>query len=93
MPASAATPRGLCAPSGPRSCSTCPRASVRFTKPVVLLWGNADRFFKLELGRRLATAFLDARLVEIDGSRTFLSLDEPQRVADEIHAAAFYAQV
>jgi pimeloyl-ACP methyl ester carboxylesterase len=59
----------------------------RFTKPVLLLWGAADRFFKLEFAHRLADAFPDARLVEIEGGRTFLPLDEPQRVADEIHAA------
>jgi pimeloyl-ACP methyl ester carboxylesterase len=64
----------------------------RFTKPVVLLWGTADRFFKLDFARRLAEIFPDARLVEVEGGRTFLSLDEPQRVADEIHSA-FYAQV
>jgi pimeloyl-ACP methyl ester carboxylesterase len=61
----------------------------RFTKPVLLVWGNADRFFKLDFARRLRDAFPDARLVEIDGGRTFLALDEPQRVADEIHAACY----
>ena len=62
----------------------------RFTKPVLLVWGAADRFFKPDLARRLAAAFPDARLVEVDGGRTFLPLDEPQRIADEIHSA-FYA--
>lgn len=64
----------------------------QFTKPVVLLWGSADRFFKLDFARRLAEIFPDARVVEVEGGRTFLPLDEPQRVADEIHSA-FYAQV
>jgi pimeloyl-ACP methyl ester carboxylesterase len=58
----------------------------RFGKPVLLVWGTADRFFKLEFARRLAAAFSDARLVEVDGGRTFIPLDEPQRVADEINA-------
>lgn len=64
----------------------------QFTKPVVLLWGTADRFFKLDFARCLAEVFPDARLVEVAGGRTFVPLDEPQRVADEIHSA-FYAQV
>jgi pimeloyl-ACP methyl ester carboxylesterase len=60
-----------------------------FTKPVLLLWGAADRFFKVDLAQRLAAVFPDARLVEVDGGRTFLPLDEPQRVADEIRTACY----
>ena len=56
----------------------------RFTRPVLLLWGTGDRFFTLPLGRRLAAAFPDARLVEVEGGHTFLPLDEPDRVAREI---------
>jgi pimeloyl-ACP methyl ester carboxylesterase len=63
----------------------------RFGKPVLLVWGAADRFFKVDFARRLAETFPDARLVEVAGGRTFLPLDEPQRVADEIQAA-FYQQ-
>ena len=61
----------------------------RFDRPVLLLWGAADRFFKLEFAHRLAAAFPQARLVEIEGGRTFVPLDEPERVADEI-VRAFY---
>ena len=35
-----------------------------FTKPVTLVWGQSDRCFTLELGRRLAAAFPDSELVE-----------------------------
>jgi pimeloyl-ACP methyl ester carboxylesterase len=59
----------------------------RFTKPVWLLWGDADRFFPIDLAHRLRDQFPDARLVEIPGGRTFFPLDEPQRVADEIQSA------
>jgi pimeloyl-ACP methyl ester carboxylesterase len=59
----------------------------RFTKPVVLLWGDGDRFFPIDLGHRLRDAFFDARLVEIPGGRLFFPLDEPQRMADEIQSA------
>lgn len=59
----------------------------RFTKPVVLLWGDADRFFPIDLAHRLCDAFPEARLVEISGGRTFFPLDQPQRVANEIRSA------
>ena len=60
-----------------------------FDKPVLLLWGDADRFFKLDFARRLDQTFPDARLVEVAGGRTFHPLDDPQRTAEEI-ASAFY---
>jgi len=56
----------------------------RFPKPVRLVWGMADRFFKPEMGQRLRDAFTDATLAEVTDGRTFLPLDEPARVADEI---------
>jgi len=59
----------------------------QFPKPVRLVWGAADRFFKISFARRLRDAFSDATLVEIADGRTFLPLDEPERVADEIRAA------
>jgi pimeloyl-ACP methyl ester carboxylesterase len=59
----------------------------RFPKPVRLVWGAADPFFKIGLARRLRDAFTDASLVKIASGRTFLPLDEPELVANEIHAA------
>jgi pimeloyl-ACP methyl ester carboxylesterase len=59
-------------------------------KPVLLLWGAADRFFKLDFARRLSLIFPNARLVEISGGRTFHPLDDPRRAAAEIESA-FYA--
>jgi pimeloyl-ACP methyl ester carboxylesterase len=61
----------------------------RFTKPVLLVWGAADRYFTTDLARRLAGVFPQSQLVEVEGGRTFLPLDEPDRVAEEIRAA-FY---
>jgi pimeloyl-ACP methyl ester carboxylesterase len=60
-----------------------------FTKPVLLLWGAADPFFKLAMAEQLRDAFADATLVTIDGGRTFVPLDFPERLAEEI--AAFTA--
>jgi pimeloyl-ACP methyl ester carboxylesterase len=59
-----------------------------FSKPVLLLWGAADRFFKLAMAEQLRDAFADATLVTIDGGRTFVPLDFPDRVAGEIAAFA-----
>ena len=56
----------------------------RFDKPVTLVWGQADVVFKPSLGRRLAAAFGNAKLIEVPGSRTFVSLDEPDAVVDAI---------
>lgn len=54
--------------------------------PVLLVWGDADPFFTLELGRRLEQAFRDARLVVIPGAYCFVPLDEPKRLAEEVEA-------
>ena len=58
----------------------------RFDGPVTIVWGAADRSFKVKLGRRLAEQFRNAKFVEVKGARTFVSLDEPDRLADEIAA-------
>lgn len=55
-----------------------------FTRPVLLVWGAGDRFFPLTFARKLAAAFPDARVVEVEDGHTFLPLDEPDRVAGEI---------
>jgi pimeloyl-ACP methyl ester carboxylesterase len=52
-----------------------------FDRPVLLAWAPEDRFFPLEHARRLATIFPDARVVEVPGSRTFVSLDQPEQLA------------
>jgi pimeloyl-ACP methyl ester carboxylesterase len=57
----------------------------RFSGPVLLVWGAADRFFKVEFAHRLADTFTDARVVEIEGGRTFVALEHPRRLADEIY--------
>lgn len=59
-----------------------------FPGPALLCWAPADRFFRLQDGHRLRTTFADARLVEIPGSRTFVPLDQPLRLAEEIVAFA-----
>ncbi|BDH58910.1 alpha/beta fold hydrolase [Tsukamurella sp. PLM1] len=62
-----------------------------FPGPVTLTWGMADRCFTPRLGCRLAAAFGDdrpggTRFVEVDGARTFVSLDRPDVVVEAIEA-------
>lgn len=55
-----------------------------FDKPVLLAWAPADRYFTLDLAKRLQRAFANARLVEIPGAVTFVALDQPERLAEHI---------
>ncbi len=55
-----------------------------FERPVLLVWGNGDRFFKVDFARRLRDVFPDARLVEIEDGQTFLPIQHPGRLAEEI---------
>lgn len=57
---------------------------TRFDKPVLVCWGADDPYFKLRLAHWLAATFPDTTLVELPGARTFVSLDQPERLADEI---------
>jgi pimeloyl-ACP methyl ester carboxylesterase len=55
-----------------------------FDRPVLIAWAPEDRFFPLDHARRLAAIFPAARLVEIPDAYTFISLDQPKRLADLI---------
>lgn len=59
-----------------------------FRRPVLLCWAPKDPFFKIELAHRLVDTFPDARLVEFPEALTFVSLDQPARLAEEIGAFA-----
>jgi pimeloyl-ACP methyl ester carboxylesterase len=59
-----------------------------FDKPTRLVWGTDDRHFDLALGRRLQAAFPHAELDEVDGARTFVSIDRPAAVTAAIMAVA-----
>jgi pimeloyl-ACP methyl ester carboxylesterase len=59
-----------------------------FTRPVLIVWAREDRFFKLEHAHRLAKIFPDARVEEVSDSYTFVSWDQPDRVAELVGAFA-----
>lgn len=60
----------------------------QFPGAVTLVWGTDDHAFTTKLGRRLQQQFRDARFVAAPKSRTFVPLDAPQTLADEIIAIA-----
>jgi pimeloyl-ACP methyl ester carboxylesterase len=55
-----------------------------FDRPTLIAWAPEDRFFRLKYGQRLAADIPDARLELIEDSRTFVSEDQPERVAQVI---------
>jgi len=56
--------------------------------PILLTWAPGDRLFPLRNAERLAADTPNARLVQIPDAGTFVPLDQPQRLAEEIAAFA-----
>jgi pimeloyl-ACP methyl ester carboxylesterase len=52
--------------------------------PLLLAWAPGDRVFPLKYARRLAEEMPNARLAEIADAKTFVPIDQPQRLADLI---------
>jgi len=61
-------------------------AIPRFDRPVLLIWGEACRFFPLPQARRLAADFPHATLVSVPGAGTWVPVDNPAAVAGSIAA-------
>ncbi len=55
-----------------------------FRRPVLIVWGEDDLFFSVQLARRLQQDFPDARLETVDSSRAFVPEDRPDRLAELI---------
>jgi pimeloyl-ACP methyl ester carboxylesterase len=52
--------------------------------PILFAWTPKDRLFPLKWAERLAGEVGNAKIVEIPDASTFVPLDQPRRVADEI---------
>ena len=52
--------------------------------PIKLVWAPGDRVFPISYAERLAGEAGNATLVRIDGAKTFVPLDQPAPVAEEI---------
>jgi pimeloyl-ACP methyl ester carboxylesterase len=52
--------------------------------PILLAWAPGDRLFPIKYAERLAADAGNAKVVQIPDARTFVPIDQPQRLADEI---------
>jgi pimeloyl-ACP methyl ester carboxylesterase len=52
--------------------------------PILLTWAPGDKYFPITYAEKLAGEAGNARIVTIADAKTFVPLDQPQRVADEI---------
>ena len=52
-----------------------------FDRPALLAWAREDKYFKVKLAQRLMERLPQGRLELIDDSYTFVSLDQPERLA------------
>lgn len=52
--------------------------------PILLAWAPGDRYFPISYAERLAAEAGNARIVQIADAKTFVPLDQPQRLAEEI---------
>src|SRR5262245_33091967 len=59
-----------------------------FDRPALLAWAVEDRFFKISFAERLAATIKGATLERIEDSYTFVSEDQPERLAELIERFA-----
>jgi pimeloyl-ACP methyl ester carboxylesterase len=55
-----------------------------FIAPTLFAWAPEDRWFKVAHADSLAASMPDARVVRIPDAKTFVSIDQPDRLAEEI---------
>ncbi len=55
-----------------------------FDRPVLLAWAPGDRFFPISYAQRLQQTIPDATLVQVEDAKTFVPLDQPERLAELI---------
>ena len=52
--------------------------------PILFAWAPGDRYFPISYAERLAGEVGNAQIVRIPDAKTFVPLDQPQRLAEEI---------
>jgi pimeloyl-ACP methyl ester carboxylesterase len=57
-----------------------------FERPVLLVWAREDKVFPISLAERLAERLPNATIVPVDDSLTFLPMDQPEVLADQLVA-------
>ena len=72
--------------SHPRLTERAAHELESFPSPALFAWAPEDRLFRIENAERLAPAMPDARIVRIPDAKTFVSIDQPERLAQEIRS-------
>jgi pimeloyl-ACP methyl ester carboxylesterase len=72
--------------ASPKQTERAARELSRFNAPTLFAWAPEDRWFKVEHAERLAASMPDARVERIPNSKTFVSIDQPERLAELISA-------
>jgi pimeloyl-ACP methyl ester carboxylesterase len=72
--------------SSPQQTVEAARKLEEFRSPTLFAWAPEDRHFPVAHADKLSAAMPDARVVRIPDSKTFVSLDQPERLAEEIAA-------
>ena len=80
--------RKLLKGAGPRHTQEAARHFNEFDKPVLIAWATEKDLFPTECAERLARDFPKGRLERIEDSWTFVSEDQPERLAELIAAFA-----
>jgi pimeloyl-ACP methyl ester carboxylesterase len=57
-----------------------------FDRPTLFAWAPEDRWFKVEHADKLAASMPNARVERIPDAKTFVSIDQPDRLAEAIRA-------
>ena len=68
----------------PKQTEQAARDLEDFASPTLFAWAPEDRWFKVAHADSLAAAMPDARVVRIPDAKTFVSIDQPDRLAEEI---------
>jgi pimeloyl-ACP methyl ester carboxylesterase len=72
----------------PEQTEQAARELASFNAPTLFAWAPEDRWFKIEHAERLAASMPDARVERIPDSKTFVSIDQPERLAELIASFA-----
>ena len=74
--------RAVLAGISPRHTLAAAERLTAFDRPALIAWGTRDRFFPLSDAQRLARVLPHARLETVDDARTYVQVDQPQRLAE-----------
>jgi pimeloyl-ACP methyl ester carboxylesterase len=72
---------GLLRAADSRHCEQAAEGLRGFDRPALVAWAADDKFFPREHGRRLAELLPQGRFELIEGSRTFIPEDNPERLS------------